>query len=1062
VDHKDIQKPKLIGWSFLLGIILSLIAPFPTNAGDHGGDCGSATSVDANRYTTGIVETAGDYDYFRVTIPTSGQLIIYTEGSTDTYGYLKDSSCMRIIEDNDRGEGRNFLISQPVNAGTYYIAVKGYSSYTGSYILHTLYGHDLGWQDMGLYGGQMQAIAIDPVEPNTLFAGSGKGDGLFKSTNGGETWQTVAGFRNQSILDISFDPADHRTIWVATFWYVYKSEDGGSTWIRFDPGRQDGYSYYWSLAIDPSDSNTVYVGTAGYDASDDYARVYKTTDGGATWQATSLIADHNVVGFAINPQNTQEIWAVTGPIWVTEGSIYRSQDGGASWSEINTGFEPGWFYSVVINPQNPSIVYVGGENGLYRTRDGGESWSQLEPNYGCRGLALAPGNPNTVYAGWIENSAAISKSTDGGDTWVTYRIAPLESVCLTVHPQNSQVLYGGDVNEGVYKSTDGGATWHTINQGIKANHVFASAVSPGGKHLVGSMVGIYLKNRGESWEKINHLKAHAVAFSPADENTIYAGFDLDLGKSTDAGQTWSYTDISSSSSPHRVSSISINPQNPNTLYLGVHFLAGNRGEIYKSTDGGNSIRLLFSADVPVDAVTVNPMNPQVVYAGTGMFYAPAAPGAVYKSIDGGETWERMGTGVTVNALVFDPENPEVVYAGCGASDNSYSGLFKSTDGGITWEEKDFGIRYGSITDIAVDPENSNILYAASYYHGVYRSYNSGDNWTLVGLSGYHLFDVLVPASNANASLERTIRASESTSSSDLYAGSGSGILEFTGAGLGIITGMVTDAKTGLGITGATIFTNTGGVSLSLDGYYVLLVPTGICQVKAKADGCLGKKELNVDVTLEGERTVDFRLSPLPATLSIKKFDTDATGPVPVGTRVTFTAEAESLGGATLYYRFLASPGYGSPNYPSWRVIQEYSTDNTCTFTPDAEGTYIIVAWVTDDATSGKFQQVGIALSTTQASSSPVQIMELESDISYPLNAGDQITLAADATGGSGARKYQFWVTDGTNWQTIQRYSATKTCTWTANEAGCYIIVVWASDTEATQSPPLAGWTCVVE
>jgi len=76
VDHKDIQKPKLIGWSFLLGIILSLIAPFPTNADDHGGDCGSATSVDANRYTTGIVETAGDYDYFRVTIPTSGQLII--------------------------------------------------------------------------------------------------------------------------------------------------------------------------------------------------------------------------------------------------------------------------------------------------------------------------------------------------------------------------------------------------------------------------------------------------------------------------------------------------------------------------------------------------------------------------------------------------------------------------------------------------------------------------------------------------------------------------------------------------------------------------------------------------------------------------------------------------------------------------------------------------------------------------------------------------------------------------------------------------------------------------
>jgi len=121
-----------------------------------------------------------------------------------------------------------------------------------------------------------------------------------------------------------------------------------------------------------------------------------------------------------------------------------------------------------------------------------------------------------------------------------------------------------------------------------------------------------------------------------------------------------------------------------------------------------------------------------------------------------------------------------------------------------------------------------------------------------------------------------------------------------------------------------------------------------------------------------------------------------------------------------------------------------------------------VAWVTDDATSGKFHQVGIALSTTQASSSPVQITEFESDISYPVNTGDQITLSADATGGNGTIKYQFWVTDGTNWESIQAYSITNTCTWTAGEAGCYIVVVWASDTEATQSPPIAGWTCMVE
>ena len=113
---------------------------------------------------------------------------------------------------------------------------------------------------------------------------------------------------------------------------------------------------------------------------------------------------------------------------------------------------------------------------------------------------------------------------------------------------------------------------------------------------------------------------------------------------------------------------------------------------------------------------------------------------------------------------------------------------------------------------------------------------------------------------------------------------------------------------------------------------------------------------------------------------------------------------------------------------------------------------MIVAWVTDDPTSGIFHQVGMSVNTANASSTPIQIKELSSSINHPAYAGTPLTFTAEANGGAGTMKYQFWVTDGTQWQSIQSYSTNNTCTWTPTEAGCYIIVVWASDTRGCPEP----------
>jgi len=397
---------------------------------------------------------------------------------------------------------------------------------------------------LDLYGGQVYAIAIDPVDPSTMFTGSYYGDGLFKTTDGGNTWHSVDGFRNELVYSIVFSPQNHRIIWVATSYYIYKSTDGGQTWKSYDPALTLGQlRYYYTIAVDPQNGDTAYIGTSGPFGFTSLGRVYKTSDGGETWERTSLIADHDVWGLTIDPQNTQTIWAVTGPEWVRRGSIYRSQDGGASWSKIHTGLKRGWFYFIVIHPHDSNIVFVGGENGLYRSRDGGITWAQLEPKSWCRAFSFAPEDPDKLYTAWYDlkrDESVISKSTDGGETWVTRDIYPLEFLALSVHPGNNQVLYGGDAGLGVFKSTDEGESWYAVNEGIKANHVYDSTISFSGNLLVGSQAGVFLQNDAGGWEGLVPFPSRSVAISPENETTIFAGFDWGFGKSIDGGENWSF------------------------------------------------------------------------------------------------------------------------------------------------------------------------------------------------------------------------------------------------------------------------------------------------------------------------------------------------------------------------------------------------------------------------------------------------------------------------------------------------------------------------------------------
>ncbi|MCX5896799.1 MAG: hypothetical protein NTY29_01220, partial [Proteobacteria bacterium] len=351
---------------------------------------------------------------------------------------------------------------------------------------------DSPWKDLGLYGGQIEAIAIDPFDSSRLFAGSYLGGGLFKSIDSGTSWKAVPEFRNTEVYDICYDPNQQGTIWVAHSQFVSVTRDGGETWVKFQFAEKEK-RFCYTVKVDPHDSsgNTIYAGTGGPDGGDDEGAVFKTISSGQLWLKTNLIADCTVRKLAINPLPPGEIWAVSGVMLGTaRGMVYASIDAGATWRH----WDIGWYLDeIIVHPQYRQTVFAAGERGIIRKQDGpaaATGWSLLEPQERCRSLCIPPTQTDTLYAG-LSNKTA--KSFDRGSTW-TYYPSAHNFMSLAAAPDTAGLLYGGDSNRGIFKSTDAAASWKEINTGIQANQIYSIAVSPAYDRTImaGTLAGLYL------------------------------------------------------------------------------------------------------------------------------------------------------------------------------------------------------------------------------------------------------------------------------------------------------------------------------------------------------------------------------------------------------------------------------------------------------------------------------------------------------------------------------------------------------------------------------------------
>ena len=273
------------------------------------------------------------------------------------------------------------------------------------------------WTSTGPSAGDVRSLAIDPVNPNTVYVGT-SANGVFKSTNAGGTWSAVSDGLTASapVSALAIDPTNPTIVYAASTG-VLKSASGGEKWSPVTSGLPLNVSVL-ALAMDPSASSTLYAGTT--------AGLFKTINAGSSWSAIDVdpsVAEVDAV--AIDPTNPSTVY-------VGARGVFKSTNGGASWSSASAGLPAALpaIQVLAIDPSTPSTLYAGTfGNGMYRSTDAGGSWNTITTGAGpvdgvavhnfIGAFAFDPVTPGLVYVGTGVNGfgGSVFKSTDGGTTW---------------------------------------------------------------------------------------------------------------------------------------------------------------------------------------------------------------------------------------------------------------------------------------------------------------------------------------------------------------------------------------------------------------------------------------------------------------------------------------------------------------------------------------------------------------------------------------------------------------------------------------------------------------------
>ena len=667
-----------------------------------------------------------------------------------------------------------------------------------------------------IMGGRVADVEGVPGDPNVVYVASASG-GLWKTTNGGVTWKPI--FERQGTLslgDIALAPSNPEVIWVGTGESnvrnsvsfgdgVYKSTDGGKTWQHMGLKDSERIS---AIVINPQNPDIVYIGALGHAFGPNEERgVFMTTDGGKTWTKTLYIDNqHGVSDLEIDPTNPNILyagmWSFERKPWThrsgsEKGGVYKSIDAGRTWTKLTNGL-PKLIgrIGVRVAPSNPNVVYAimeSKEGTLYRSDDRGETFKMVSKNtdivsrgfYYTR-VRVDPTNENHIFA----VASTLFTSVDGGKTFrsITGR-THIDYHALWLDPKNPKRMWHGQ-DGGIAVSYDGGESWEAVYNiplgqfyQIHADNRLPFYYVMGGLQDNGSWAGPSRTREpagimNDDWRMVSFGDGFYVVNHPDIP-------DLYLSESQGGAIAW--TDFrsreqqsvnpwgrGSGGGPAAGQKFRFNWNSP--IVLSQHdkatvFLAGN--VVFKSPDFGktweqispdlttNDPEKLKDAGGPIAienstaeyhstiiSIAESPVQKGQIWVGTD-------DGNLQLTTDGGKNWRNLVknvSGVGANSPVSHVEpsrtNANTAYIAFDRHmlDDFRPYIFKTTDSGANWTNISGNLPAKAYVQIIrEDPKNTNLLYAGTEL-GLFASYDGGKNWmalNLKNLPNVAVHDILI-------------------------------------------------------------------------------------------------------------------------------------------------------------------------------------------------------------------------------------------------------------------------------------------------------------------------------
>ena len=643
-----------------------------------------------------------------------------------------------------------------------------------------------------LMSGRINDLELHPANSRIIYVGSA-GGGVWKSSDAGTTFAPIFDDHCQSIGAVTLDPLDpDNTIYVGTgeTWTrnsvsvgcgLFRSKDGGTTWENL--GFEDSERIA-SVIVNPKNPDEIYVGVLGALWNDSESRgVYKSMDGGKSWERILYInGKTGVADMAMNPEDPNvlyaSMWEFRRTAWSFESgggnsALYKSVDGGQTWNKIHNGFPSGKLgrLGIAIAPSNPKILYTvieaesDSRKGLYRSEDAGENWSQLNndfeitvrPFYFSR-IVVDPRNENVVVKGGLSGSI----SRDGGKTFRSLGNMHSDIHDIAFSIKDSDIMYVA-TDGGMYRSWDGGNTME-ICEDLPISQFYQVSVDNaepynvygglqdngswwGPSSAMGGIAGRHWNSvgAGDGFRVLKHpTKPIIYSEMQGAENVWRTDTERQLIKTIQPQPTEKAPKLRFNwNAP-----MAISLHKPDRFYMGSQYLhrsedMGDTWEIISpdlTTNDPTKQNQADSGGLSMDnsgaenhttifTITESPLDENIIWVGTD-------DGNVQITRNGGKTWENTVSNISglpantwayhIEASVHDSATAYAVFDGHASGDMA-TYVYKTTDFGKTWKSIATQEIDGFARSIQEDYVNPNLLFLGTEF-GLYITLDGGLSW----------------------------------------------------------------------------------------------------------------------------------------------------------------------------------------------------------------------------------------------------------------------------------------------------------------------------------------------